>query len=154
MEKKEVEQLYRAYFDTLYRICFLYMKCEADALDMVQETFVKLMRSDFEFQGEEKTKAWLIITASNSCKTQLAKWWWKKRDSFDEMKWEQQTAQSGEFSDSEVLQTVMEMEEKYRIVTYLYYFEGYKTGEIGQMLHISQSTVQTRLARARKLLKL
>ena len=154
MDKNEIEQLYRAYFDTLYRICFLYMKCEADALDMVQETFVKLMRSDFKVQSEEKTKAWLIVTASNCCKTQLAKWWRKKRELFDEVKWEQQTAKSDGPSVSEVLRAVLELEEKYRIVTYLYYYEGYKTGEIGKMLHISRSTVQTRLARARKILKL
>ena len=62
MDKAEVERLYRAYCDTIYRICFLYMKNEADALDMVQETYMKLIRSNFSSQSEEKTKAWLIVT--------------------------------------------------------------------------------------------
>ena len=153
MEVLEIERLYRMYFDTVYRICFLYMKQEEDALDMVQETFEKLMRCKFHQQSEEKTKAWLIVTASNCCKTHLAKWWRKKRETFDEKVLEQQAAEDNSRT-REIISAVMELEEKYRIATYLYYFEGFTTGEIGHMLHISPSTVQTRLAKARKILKL
>lgn len=40
-----------------------------------------------------------------------------------------------------------------RAVLYLFYYEGFSTEEIGQMLHTSQSAVTTRLHRARKNLK-
>ena len=36
---------------------------------------------------------------------------------------------------------------------YLFYYEGYSTGEIAQMLRVSQSSVTSRLSRARKKLK-
>ena len=49
---------------------------------------------------------------------------------------------------------VLELEEKYRIPTYLYYYEGYTTGEISKILKTNQSTIQTRLAKARELLKI
>ena len=55
MDPKEIERLYHKYFDTLYKICFLYMKNEDDSLDVVQETFIKLIKSNFKVQSEEKT---------------------------------------------------------------------------------------------------
>ena len=42
------------------------------------------------------------------------------------------------------------LEEKYRLILILYYIEGFKTGEIGQILDIPEATVRTRLARGRK----
>ena len=46
------------------------------------------------------------------------------------------------------------MEEKYRLPVYLHYFEGYRGAEIARMLHVNDSTVRSRLAKARKILRL
>ena len=43
---------------------------------------------------------------------------------------------------------------KYRVPLYLYYYEGYKVDEVGELLGLNASTVQTRLARARAKLKI
>ena len=42
---------------------------------------------------------------------------------------------------------------KYRVVIYLYYYEGYKIEEIAGLLHLRSGTVGTRLARAKERLK-
>ena len=42
---------------------------------------------------------------------------------------------------------------KYRAVIHLYYYERYSQEQIAEILKISRTTVQTRMARARKLLK-
>lgn len=42
---------------------------------------------------------------------------------------------------------------KYRMPLYLYYYEGYSVTEVGELLRLNPSTVQTRLARARAKLK-
>ena len=44
------------------------------------------------------------------------------------------------------------MDEKYRLIIVLYYVDGLKVKEIGQLLKMEESTVRTRLARGRKLL--
>lgn len=150
VDSEKIQDIYDRYFDTIYRICFLYMKNEADTLDAVQETFLRLMQSKFMEYSEEKTKAWLIVTASNYCKKQLGHWWRKKREVFEETVLENATEQKLH----PVVEAVQDLPKKYRILIYLYYYEGYKTGEIGNMLGISASTVQTRLAKARKLLRL
>ena len=52
-----------------------------------------------------------------------------------------------------LLRQVMALPSKDRAVLYLHYYEGFSTREVGDMLHISQSAVTTRLLRARKKLK-
>ena len=47
----------------------------------------------------------------------------------------------------------MTLPAKYRAVIHLYYFEGYDQGEIAEILHISRTAVQTRMSRARAMLK-
>ena len=48
---------------------------------------------------------------------------------------------------------VHKLKEKYRIVVHLYYYEDYSTKEIASILDIKETTVQTRLMRARGKLK-
>ena len=55
--------------------------------------------------------------------------------------------------ESELFSEVMKLKPKYRQAIHLYYFEGYSTAEIADVLHVSQSAVTTRLARARHQLK-
>lgn len=47
----------------------------------------------------------------------------------------------------------MSLPANYRAVVHLYYFEGYDQREIADILHITRTTVQTRMSRARILLK-
>lgn len=149
-ERIDFKQIYEQYFDMVYRVCFLYMKNQADAQDMTQETFCRLLSGAFVYESEERTKAWLIVTASNCCKSQLKKWWFKKRVEYEDGITGEQATQE----DRDVYDAVMSLAEKYSIPTYLYYFEGYGTGEIARMLSVNRSTIQTRLAKARELLKL
>ena len=157
MEKSELERIYNKYFDTVYKVCFLYMKRHADAQDMTQETFCQLINKPFLYESDEKTKAWLIVSASNICKNHLKKWWVKKSVSFEDTIMEKrsidETTSDAERA-NEVYRTVMGLDQKYALPTYLYYYEGYKTSEIACMLKTTPSTVQTRLAKARKLLRM
>ncbi len=157
MDKFESERIYNLYFDTVYKVCFLYMKNSVDAQDMTQETFCQLLGKPFQYETDEKTKAWLIVSASNLCKNQLKKWWVKKSVSYEDsvgQNPEQKELVSEQGTGNEVYRTVMSLEEKYALPTYLYYYEGYKTAEIAKILRTKQSTIQTRLAKAREILKM
>jgi len=157
MKEFEPERIYDLYFDTVYKVCFLYMKNHADAQDMTQETFCQMLRKPFRYESDEKTKAWLIVCASNLCKNHLKKWWIKRTVALDEALSDYGEARSlAAYNERarEVYQSVMSLEEKYAIPVYLYYYEGYTTGEIATMLDTKPSTIQTRLAKARELLKM
>lgn len=149
MQMKEAENLYARFFPAVYSICFLYMKNEPDACDMVQETFLRLLQSRFVYT-DEKAKAWLIVTASNCCKSQLRRSRRKKQIAYDAALHET----GREDPDNLLLRMVEELEEKYRLPVYLFYFEGYNSAEIARMLHVNASTVRSRLEKARKLLRM
>ena len=43
---------------------------------------------------------------------------------------------------------------KYKIILYLYYFEGYSIKELSKLLRRKESTIQSQLSRGRERLKL
>ncbi len=54
---------------------------------------------------------------------------------------------------SDLYDAVMELPAKYRVLIDLYYYEDYSVKEIADILKMNVSTIQTRLMRARKMLK-
>ena len=52
-----------------------------------------------------------------------------------------------------VLSDVMRLPERFRIPIVLYYYLGFSTSEIAELLHVPAATVRTRLARGRSKLK-
>lgn len=153
MNTDKFEMIYSKYYGMLYRICFLYMKNTPDALDIVQDVFLKVLGGKAADVSDEKLKAWLIVTASNLCKSRLRSWWFKNRNEYDES-YKNRFENTAVPEQSEIMEEVLSLEWKYRVPVYLYYYEGYTTSEIGRMLKASPSTIQTRLAKARTLLRL
>ena len=70
-EKQQFVEVYSRQVDTVYRVCYSFMKNKADTEDLVQETFLKLLSTKKEFENERHERAWLIVTASNLCKDTL-----------------------------------------------------------------------------------
>lgn len=133
--------------DTIIRICFSYMKNINDAEDLTQEVFVKLMEKRPHFESDEHEKAWIIRVAINLCKNRLKTAWFRKTVSLDEINFNFTS------KENEVLSAVHKLPEKYRVVILLYYFEGYSISEIASILGERESTIGSKLFRARKLLK-
>jgi len=144
--------IYQRHADTVYRICYLYFRNTADTEDAVQSVFLKLLRSPAVFESPEREKAWLIITAKNHCKNSLKHWWRTRRTEWPEG-WEP-AYNAPEPPAGRVDGHLLALPEKYRTVLYLYYYEEYKVKEISAMLNIGESTIRTRLARAREKLKI
>lgn len=146
---KEIIAIYDRHVDTVYRICYSFMKNAAEAEDMVQETFLRLIVSSTIFRDERHERAWLIVTASNLCKDSLKKWWRRNESIEDNLTLA--APQSGE--QREVMEALLQLPKDYKAVVYMYYYEGYSTAEIASWLNIPHATVRTRLARARKQLR-
>lgn len=146
---KEITEIYNRQVDTVYRICFSFMKNKQDTEDMVQETFLRLLGSGVGFVSEEHEKAWLIVTASNLCKDTLKKWWRRTENIDDPALGLQQPA----FEIDEVLAAILKLPADQKCAVYMYYYEGYSTSDIASYLHCPQATVRSRLSRARKTLK-
>lgn len=144
---KEIAKLYNQYVDMIYQISFMYLKNKADAEDAVQTTFIKLLNYKKTFQNDEHIKAWLIRTATNHCKNHL-KHWWRTNAELDTM-----YDYGKNDTKDETLEALLKLPEKYKTVIYLYYYMGYSTEEIAQILKQKHTTVRSLLSRGRERLK-
>ena len=146
---KEITEIYNRQVDTVYRVCYSFMKNVPEAEDMTQEAFLRLLSADIQFDNLRHEKAWLIVTASNLCKDSLKKWW-RKTENIDD-----HTALAGheQMGRSDVMEALMSLNRDYKTAVYMYYYEGYTTAEIAEHLNCPEATVRSRLSRARKQLK-
>ena len=154
--KQEIIELYEWYCDMVYRNCYLYLKNTQDAYDATQETFLRLIQYHKKFHCSEHAKAWLLVTSSNYCKDVLKSSWRKKKVDCEEVIMEHylHTQQpSNQEQLDEVLAALIELPERYRIILYLHYYEGYQMKEIAKLLHKNASTIRSRFSKAKRLLR-
>lgn len=147
---EELTQIYNRHVNTVYRVCFMYMKNQHDTEDMVQNTFLRLMRDGTVFQNEDHEKAWLIRTATNLCKDHFRNWW-SKTVGIEQAK---DVGFVQKFDIDSNMEKVLALPPKYKTPIYLYYYEGYSTAEIAGILRKNHSTVRSLLHKGRKLLKM
>ena len=150
MEIQEYKRLTNLYIDMVYRVALNGCKNKYDADDIVQETFLKLLKCKKKFESDEHVRNWLLRVAVNECNSMWNSSWHKKVVLKDEQD-EKMVFETQEQSD--LYELVMQMSPKYRQVIYLYYFEEFSVREVASILKISETAVQTRLQRARNKLK-
>lgn len=143
-----IRELYERNFDTLYRVCYMYMRNVQDSEDAVHNTFLRAIETGKSFENEEHEKSWLIRVASNICKNML-KAACRKNQPLSENIPDKNISNEA----TEILDELSKLPDKFKIPVYLFYYDGYSSEEIGQMLHISSSAVRSRLQKAREQLK-
>ena len=148
MSRDEFGLFYNKYKNYVYRLCYSYMKRAADAEDCAEDVFVKVLACNRKFTDEEHEKRWLAVAAANHCKNKLKQ---RKRD--DAYLAEAAEDIPEKENNDEVLEAVLSLPDKYKSVVWLYYYDGYKTGEIAKILKKPPSTVRNLLSDARALLK-
>ncbi|MDO5152627.1 MAG: sigma-70 family RNA polymerase sigma factor [Eubacteriales bacterium] len=137
------------YIDTVYRVAFNYIKSAADADDVTQNVFLKLLQERKDFESDAHVKNWLIRVTINECKNLVRARWWR-HESYEDY------AAALTFDSpahSELFYAVMALPKKYRVPIYLHYYEEYSTQEIADILMVPKNTVCTQLKRGRELLK-
>ncbi|MCM1168190.1 MAG: sigma-70 family RNA polymerase sigma factor [Ruminococcus sp.] len=149
MTNDELTEYVKMFHGALYRLAFSYVHNGADAEDICQNAFVKLVGYRGEFESPENCKAWLIRVTINLSKNLLRSY--KKRSAlFGEL---DENLPALEREELGLLEAVTSLPPKYRAVIHLYYYEGYSVKEIADIIGASVSTVTTRLSRARERLK-
>ena len=141
----DIESLFQQYRDDAYRFALSYTKSVPEAEDVCQTVFLKLMEQQQITPGKER--AWLMQVTANTCRNVLRSGWWKRTVPMEATL----PAPAPQYTD--LWDTVMALPPKYRVLVYLRYYEELTTKEMAALLHISQTAVTTRLARARKMLK-
>lgn len=149
MNQHVLGEVYERHVDNIYRLCYSYMRNPEDARDALQTTFLKLLKSGKEFESVEHEKAWLIVTAGNTCKDLLKSWWKKHTVVLDDALTEEITGEENRA----LLEELMKLPANIRISLYLHYYEGYSSEEIGRFLKKSSGTVRGYLKKGREILR-
>jgi len=143
------EEVIKCYQDVVYRIAFTYCKNAYDAEDIMQDVFLRYLKSKKDFDGDEHLKAWFIRVAVNVSKNFLRSARLKKTVPISE----HENLCDEENPQPEIYHAVLALPEKYSSVVLLYYYEEYTVKEIAKILRRTETAVQTQLQRARAMLK-
>ena len=149
-DKTVVGELYDLYSDTLYGIVLRIVQQEALAQDVLQEAFVKIWKNGHRYDSSKGTLfTWMLNICRNTAidKTRSANY---RRQSkihaidqsvYNDEKWsyEQNPDHIG------LQQEVVKLEEKYREIIELIYFQGYTQQEVTEHLNLPLGTVKSRV---------
>ena len=148
----DFEKLYERNWLYVYRLCYTYLKNEADAEDCAEDVFVKVLTAEISFQDETHERKWFTVAAANQCKDRLKSTAYRMTDSLNaEDAPEIAAPERTDYSD--VTEAVLKLPEQLREVIILYYYDGYRSEEIADMLGRPPSTVRNQLRDARKRLQ-
>ena len=131
----------------MYCIARSYLRCEADCEDALQSALLRAWEKRNTLREERYFRTWLTRILINSCKETLRR---QRRESPSADFPEAAAPQGG---DPALWESLRALDEKYRIIVVLHYRDGYSVREIASILRVPESTVKTRLFRARQQLK-
>lgn len=164
-DKNSMTNLFRYYEKYLYYICYSYTQSQQDALDLMQEIYIKVFKNIKYFDEKLPFHPWIRKISINTClnfkrgvKNNVIS---LEKDISEEM-----TVSDVLVSKENVEDEVMKLEikqvikqnlgdipEKYRIIILLRYYEDLNYNEIAEVLNKPLGTVKTELYRAKALLK-
>ena len=147
MEKNiTASKAFEEYSDMVYRLAFARVKNKYDADDILQDVFIRYMKSKQDVSDLKHAKALLIRITINCTKSMFTSSSRKKTAPLDEF-------MSVEMPARDTLEAVLSLPLKYRTVIHLHYYCGYNVDELAKILNSKPSTVKSQLHRARLKLK-
>ena len=147
-------QLINTYGNKLLKTCFLMIKDEKEAEDIVQETFIKVFKYIKGFKGNSSLYTWIYKIGQNTMRDRY-------RDKTVTIPYEDYT-----ISEDNVEEIVINRENKeilrnglneinfiYKQVLVLFYFEEFSIKEISKILDEKEGTIKSKLSRGRRILR-
>lgn len=160
-ETRHFETLVLRYQDVVYGMALRFLGSPAEAQDVAQEAFLRVHRGLEGFKGDARFSTWLYRITFNLCSDAL-----RRRKRLDRGSVSLEDA--GELPDRRVgleqdlqddeqkraVRAALEgMDEKYRVVLILLYYQDLSYEQIADVLQCPLKTVETRLYRARRQLR-
>lgn len=166
MERGQFERLALEHLDSVHRMAMKLARRQDDAADLVQETYLRALRSSERFEERQGgMRPWLFTILHNIHRTRLkresrapiAVEAFYEADERDTIPGEPPPAWNlsafdWEHVDGRLKQAVEELKPEYQVVLLLWGVEGLKYREIAGILDLPIGTVMSRLFRIRKTL--
>jgi RNA polymerase sigma factor (sigma-70 family) len=149
------EIIYRAFATPVYSICLRFTRVPAHAEDLVQETFIEIMRSIAKFRGEAALGSWIRRIAVSKALMFLRSAWTARGQSLSD-DWDEVTpgdALSHGISrhPDEALDldaALARLPSVSRTIVWLHDVEGFTHKEIGALMGRTESFSKSQLSRA------
>lgn len=149
---KAFQELMEAEKVKLYKIAYVYMKNEDDALEVFQETVYKAFISIKNLRDERYFSTWLTRILMNTAFDLL-----KKKNRVIPMEREVLESKVSPYIPSEnhsdLLQAITELDEKFKTVLILRFYKDYTINQIAEFLDCPEGTVKTNIHRGINLLR-
>ena len=142
-----LEELVSKHENTLFRAALAILGDVHGAEDAVQDTFLRYLEKRPEFRDENHERAWLLKVTANLCKSALRS---KKRHPTVELL---DVYPAPDNDTGELVEAILSLPADQRAVVHLFYYEGYSTEEIANLLGRRPGTVRSHLSRAREALR-
>ena len=142
----------------MYNTSLRILNNEAEAEDIMQESFLDAYRKIVDFKGDGNFGGWLRRIVVNNSIDVIKKR--KEMLSLQESQMDIEDKQDDsveniEYKVTEIKKAILLLSEEYKVIISLFLFEGYDHEEISQILNISNNASRTRFSRARgKLLRI
>ncbi|WP_225871084.1 RNA polymerase sigma factor [Pedobacter frigiditerrae] len=147
--------LYKHFYGYALGICLRYLYNREDALEAVNDSFIKVFKSIDSFREDAHFKAWfrkiLVNTALDYKRKNM-----RFSQAIELVDTEPQTTYSSaldNLSAKDILGLMKNLNETQSLVFNLYEIDGYSHKEIGKMLNIPESSSRTYLTRAKQTLQ-
>lgn len=159
-ELRKFEEIVNRYQRDLVNFHYRFVGNRYEAEDLAQDTFIKVYKKFGTLKEPDKLKSWLFQIARNTVIDFFRK---NKNKPFalDSVILEnipettavdyQERVANLEVS-KELDRCIYQLVKEDRAIIKLLYYEGFSYKEIGELLHINQNTLKSRLHRARKVL--
>lgn len=135
-----------------YRLAYSYLKNKENALDIIQDSVIKALRSIDKLDELDYLKTWFYRILVNTALDFLKKH--KKLTVMDDQNLEfHLPAQSDEMKEFDLYHAIDHLPVSYKSVIILRYFEDMKIEEIARVLNENVNTIKTRLYAALKKLR-
>jgi RNA polymerase sigma-70 factor (ECF subfamily) len=149
------EIIYRAFATPVYSLCLRFTRVPAHAEDLVQETFIEIMRSIGKFRGEAALGSWIRRIAVSKALMFLRSAWTARGQSLSD-DWDEITpgnavshgisSHPDEAMDLDA--ALANLPAVSRTIVWLHDVEGFTHKEIGKMMGRTESYSKSQLSRA------
>ena len=147
MDRAEFARRVLAMENRLYRVSRGLLREPQDQMDAVQEAIARAWERRDSLRKPQFFETWLTRILINACCDQLRQH--RRVVPMEELP--EQTAP--ESANPELRDALDALERELRLPGVLCYMEGYRIREVAQILELSEGTVKSRLARAKKELR-
>ncbi|HAR36826.1 MAG TPA: RNA polymerase subunit sigma-24 [Acidobacteria bacterium] len=148
-DREAFMKLVACYQQKVFILAYSLVRNREDALDLVQEVFLRLYEKIHSYRAGENFQAWLMQIARNLSLDFLRRMKSRKKESLDSLDLDRADLAAAEadpscFQSAEIIQkAVRALPEKQRLVFILHHFDDLKYGEIAGRLGIAEGTVKS-----------